>query len=157
MLGQQAAGTFSTSDCSCSNACTIVSTCTCRSSGKLVPQNVIEAENAAMSWQYRQLKQLPWTLMTKPPILENKWDPTSGYLIFTSTKKMINDCYVADGSAAEQLLKKQFPTVDGLFEPLIGASPVGFAATTGSTTVQIHNTKQFPWVMSAATYRKKLS
>ncbi|XP_062510201.1 uncharacterized protein LOC134186289 [Corticium candelabrum] len=52
-------------------------------------------------------------------------------------------------SAAQRLLRDQFPTIDGLNSPLVGMSPGGFTAATNGA-VQIHNNEQHHWLTSTA-------
>ena len=56
----------------------------------------------------------------------------------------LNDCHIL---AAEKLLKKQFPTVDGLLSPIIGASEAGFALVEEGA-IQIHNNGHHHWLTS---------
>ena len=66
-------------------------------------------------------------------------------------EELINTQWLTDAhsSAAQKLLKKQFPNVDGLYSPLVGTSIIGFDSVTNSN-VQIHNANSSHWVMSTA-------
>ncbi|XP_062515516.1 uncharacterized protein LOC134190972 [Corticium candelabrum] len=82
------------------------------------------------------------------PITGKMWLPLM-HLTLEDEQHLINSEWLNDQhiSAAQELLKKQFPNVGGLLSPLIGTSTVGFApADVGA--VQIHNSDCLHWLTS---------
>ena len=82
------------------------------------------------------------------PFTGKMWLPQM-HLVIEDEQHLINSEWLNDQhiSAAQELLKKQFPNVGGLLSPLIGTSTVRFApADVGA--VQIHNNDCLHWLTS---------
>ena len=80
----------------------------------------------------------------------NHWWLPQLQLSFADEKELIQGQWLTDRhiTAAQSILKSQFPHVDGLVSPLIGTTSVGFNPVT-SSAIQIHNNERIHWVTSS--------
>ena len=81
----------------------------------------------------------------------DNWWIQQEQLSLTDEKQLLGGQWLSDKhiSAAQNMMRKQFPDMDGLFSPLVGTSTIGFNPVQRSA-VQIHNNERMHWLTSSA-------
>jgi polycystin 1L2 len=140
------------SKCGCGNSCTVLKKCSCRQKGQLCSKKCHHGRRCSNSMKVKSSMTITMDSDDEDTVKVNQF--RNMWLPHLHLSKIDERCLLGSGwlndshiLAAETLLKKQFPTVDGLLSPLIGASETGFAPVEEGA-IQIHNNGHLHWLTS---------